>query len=264
MPDNTTQLYQWTRLLLRPFARILLKRGISYGEFAEAAKSAFVDAAGIDLALPGRKQTTSRISTITGLSRKEVTRLQNQTEVETIEALHKLNRAVRVISGWTTDSRFLDADHKPRDMVFEKGKPCFADLVKAYSGDITARTIADELTRIGALAQNADGTLRLIRQAYIIQNDSAAQLKLLCESIAELTTTIEHNLETNEATEKRFQRKVYYDNIPDESLAELKTVLEQKSQVHLEEINLGFGGGSPESTRTTTSRAASGQDTDRR
>ena len=223
--------------MLRPFARILLKRGMSYGEFAEAAKSAFVDAAMTDLALPGRKQTTSRISTITGLSRKEVLRIQNQSETETIEALHKLNRAVRVISGWTTDPTYLGADNKPCPLPFEKATPNFSDLVKSYSGDITARTIADELTRIGAISQTADGKLQLIRQAYIVQSDTLAQLKLFSDTITEVAGSIEHNMQTQNATEKRFQRKVYYDNIPDDALPELKTNIENNAQACLEEIN---------------------------
>lgn len=237
MPDNSAQLYTWTRNLLRPFARILLRRGMSYGEFAEAAKSAFVDAAANDLVLPGRKQTTSRISTITGLSRKEVFRLQNQTETETIDALHKLNRAVRVISGWTTDPRYVGPDNRPLPLPFEKATPCFSELVKDYSGDITARTIADELTRIGAIAQDSDGNLHLIRQAYIVQGDTLAQLKLFSQTLAELTATIEHNMNAGDTEPKRFQRKVYYDNIPADSVVVLKKAVEARAQACLQDIN---------------------------
>jgi hypothetical protein len=190
-----------------------------------------------DLALPGRKQTTSRVSTITGLSRKEVLRIQNQSELETIEALHKLNRAVRVISGWTTDPQYLDASNKPLPLPFEKASPSFSELVKAYSGDITARTIADELTRIGAISQTADGRLQLIRQAYIVQGDTQIELKMFSESIAELAGSIEHNMQAQAAEAKRFQRKVYYDNIPDDALPLLKANIEAKAQTCLEEIN---------------------------
>lgn len=237
MTDSPAQLYKWTRNLLRPFARILLRRGMSYGEFAEAAKSAFVDAAANDQVLPGRKQTSSRISTITGLSRKEVFRLQNQTETDTVDALHKLNRAVRVISGWTTDAKYLDADNKPLHLPFEKATPSFSELVKEYSGDITARTIADELSRIGAISQDAEGKLELIRQAYIVQSDTLAQLKLLSETIAELTATIEHNMNVSDSAQKRFQRKVYYDNIPAESVDALKKAVEARAQACLLDIN---------------------------
>jgi len=228
------RIYQYVRLMLRPLARLLLKRGIGYGEFAEAAKAAFIDAANIDLAIPGRKQTTSRISTITGLSRKEVHRLLNQDEAEQIEALHKLNRAARVISGWLTDPRFLDQAGNPAALDFEDSELSFTALVKDYSGDITARTIADELSRTGAIQQDSDGKLQLVKQAYIPDKGSVEQFKLLSENLAELTNTIEHNIEHDD---KYFQRKVYYDNIPVESVDELKQVINTKAQQCLEEIN---------------------------
>ncbi|HEY9148836.1 MAG TPA: DUF6502 family protein, partial [Gammaproteobacteria bacterium] len=62
--------------LLRPLVRILLRNGVSYGAFADWVKWVFVDVADKEFALPGRKQTVSRVSVITGLSRKEVSRVQ--------------------------------------------------------------------------------------------------------------------------------------------------------------------------------------------
>jgi len=44
--------------------------------FAEMARHVYVEIAEKEFALPGRKQTVSRISTITGLTRKDVTRVQ--------------------------------------------------------------------------------------------------------------------------------------------------------------------------------------------
>lgn len=233
--EASTRTYQYIRLMLRPLARILLKRGLGYGEFAEAAKAAFVDAAQIDLAIPGRKQTTSRVSTITGLSRKEVHRLLNQDEAEQIEALHKLNRAARVISGWLSDPRYVDPNGEPVSLSFEQGEINFSQLVKEYSGDITARTIADELTRTGAIEQNSDGKLELVQQAYIPDAGSIEQFKLLSENLAELTNTIEHNIEHDD--DKYFQRKVYYDNIPVESVNELRELINARAQQCLEDIN---------------------------
>ncbi len=235
MPSTIKQLHHYLSYLLRPLARVLLRRGMGYGEFAEAAKTAFVEAAQFDLAIPGRKQTTSRVSTITGLSRKEVHRLLNQDDQQQFDSLHKLNRAARVISGWSSDERFVDEKGQPRELMFEGDGNDFALLVKEYSGDITARTIADELTRTGAIAQDSEGRLRLIKQAYIPDADSVEQFKLLSESIAELTQTIEHNIIHKD--DKFFQRKVFYDNIPAENVAELKEQINQKAQSCLEEIN---------------------------
>jgi len=62
--------------LLRPLVRVLLRNGISYSGFADLAKWVFVDIAAKEFGVPGRKQTDSRISVITGLTRKEVARIK--------------------------------------------------------------------------------------------------------------------------------------------------------------------------------------------
>ncbi len=230
-------LNQQVRLLLRPLARLLLHFGMSYGEFAEAAKSAFVDAAQSELLIPDKKPTASRISTITGLSRKVVHSLLNQTEVEKIEALHKLNRAARVINGWISDPLFLDSKGKTLALTMDSGETTFSQLVKKYSGDITARTIADELLRIQAIKFDSQERLILIKKAYLPNNDKLEQLKLLSQNSAELLGTMEYNIHQHDIDKKRFQRKVYYNNIPSESVPELKALIEAKAQACLEEIN---------------------------
>jgi len=237
MSDPSIMLNLQLRYLLRPLAKILLHFGMSYGEFSDAAKSAFVNAAQSDSSIPKQKQTTSRISTITGLSRKVVHAILNQRKTEKIESLHKLNRAARVINGWINDPQFLNTDGNPITLKMDSENPNFSQLVKKYSGDITARTIADELVRIGAVKTNDEGKLTLIKKAYLPNNDKLEQIKLICQSSAEFFETIEYNIHQSDIDKKRFQRKVYYNNIPFESGAELKHKIEEIAQTCLEDIN---------------------------
>ena len=51
--------------LLKPLVRVLLRNGIPYAAFADVAKHVYVDVAAQEFNLPGRKQTNSRIATIT-------------------------------------------------------------------------------------------------------------------------------------------------------------------------------------------------------
>jgi len=224
------------RRLLRPLARLLLRHGMSYAAFAEAAKLAFIDSARADFAIAGKKQTTSRISTITGLSRKEVFRLQHTVEqVDTDKP--RLNRAARVINGWLTDSRFSDKNGQPDALHFDQGDRSFTQLVKDYSGDITARTIADELTRIQAIDLNHSGDLILTRRAYIPNAGDDERLQMLADDVYSLITTIAHNFDCRDASQQRFQRKIYYDNVPQQCIGEIQTLINQRAQSCLEEIN---------------------------
>ena len=62
--------------LLRPLVRVLLKNGVSYGEFTELAKQSFVMTAELDYRPDSRKQSVSRIAMMTGITRKEVSRIR--------------------------------------------------------------------------------------------------------------------------------------------------------------------------------------------
>ena len=83
--------------LLRPLVRILLAHGISYKTFSDLAKWVYVDVAGRDFRISGRKQSTSRISVVTGLSRKEVARVR--------KILTPDDSGAKVQSGCTGDQR---------------------------------------------------------------------------------------------------------------------------------------------------------------
>ena len=224
------------RRLLRPLACLLLRHGMSYATFAEAAKLAFIDSAQADFAIAGKKQTTSRISTITGLSRKEVFRLQHLAEQPGMEK-NRLNRAARVINGWLTDPRFSDGSGQPGALHFDASENSFTQLVKDYSGDITARTIADELTRIQAIDLNGNGDLVLTQRAYIPQPGSDERMQMLADDVFSLITTIAHNMDSDDVTQQRFQRKIYYDNVPQQFIEEIRADISQHAQRCLEEIN---------------------------
>lgn len=232
-----SHLFQALVLMLRPLARLLLKRGVSYGVFVEAAKLAFVEAAQHDLAVPGRKQTTSLISTMTGLSRKEVQHLLTDERTGVIEVQHKLSRTARVISGWIADARFINKKKQPLPLPFEGGSPNFSELVRDYSGDIPPRTIADELARLGAVIVTDKGDLQLQLKAYIPQTGSDEQFEILAEDVADLVKTISHNLEQTEPNQRRFQRKVFYNNVPIEYVEELRKFIATHGQQCLETIN---------------------------
>ena len=121
--------------ILRPLIRILLRNGVTYRAFTEAAKAVYIEVASAEFAIPGRKQTDSRISVITGLSRKEVKRVKSMPPATDAENLARYNRASRVISGWTQDEAFMDAHGNPADLPLDNSDNRFAELERRYSGD---------------------------------------------------------------------------------------------------------------------------------
>ncbi len=222
-------------LILRPLIRILLRYGISYTAFSELAMRIYFDVAKSDFVIPGKKQTTSRISTMTGLSRRVVARMEARPEQKDTLDTTTINRAARVISGWVRDTDFHNLEGGPTDLPLEGDICSFSELVKRYSGDITVRTISDELTRIGAISVTPSGLLHLNTHAYVVSDSDRDKLTLLGMDVSSLISTIEHNIIHPE--QPYFQRKVAYNYIPGEILPEIKDRLASIAQESLESMD---------------------------
>ena len=222
--------------LLRPLVRLLLRNGVTYGDFADLAKWVFVDVASAEFGVEGRKQTDSRVSVITGLSRKEVARVKQIDTPDDAATSKQYNRAARVIGGWMRDAQFTDADGKPMTLAIDGEGASFSELVKAYSGDMTARAVLDELIRVEAVERTADGKVRLLAPAYIPRGSDADKLHILGSDVAFLIGTIDHNLQPG-ITEPHFQRKVAYDNLPAEALPRFRDLTKSKGQALLVELD---------------------------
>ncbi|MDX1776597.1 MAG: DUF6502 family protein, partial [Desulfobulbales bacterium] len=137
--------------LLRPLVQILLRNGVSYGTFADLAKWVFVDVATKEFALKKRKQSTSRVSVITGLSRREVTRVRKLPQPDITDSTEKHNRAARVIAAWRREPEFLDVNNKPLPLPMEGEGATFSGLVKRFSGNVPPRAVLDELVNVGTV-----------------------------------------------------------------------------------------------------------------
>jgi hypothetical protein len=134
------------------------------------------------------------------------------------------------------EKRYHDKRGRPADLPMDGPARSFAALVREFSGDIPPRAIADELARVGAIETLKDGKMRLLTHAYIPRGDQADKLAILGTDVADLIRTIDHNM-TSEPGEARFQRRVSYDNIPQELLPTLKKRLSSRAQSCLEALD---------------------------
>jgi hypothetical protein len=112
----------------------------------------------------------------------------------------------------------------------------FASLVRRFSGDMPARAVLDELERVGAVRQREDGRVELVTRAYIPRTGETDKLHILGTDVSYLITTIDHNVRSDGA-EPRFQRKVAYDNLPDQALPLFRKLSAEKAQALLEHLD---------------------------
>jgi len=218
--------------------RILLRNGMSYGEFDQLARKCFVDVAFDEYSPPGKKQTVSNVAIVTGLNRKEVKKLHELDGDHGSADAKQYNRAVRVLGGWLNDSRYLRKDGAPRDLEYE-GEGSFSELVRQYSGDMPVAAMQKVLTQSGNIRFTEDGGVRLLSHAYLPADDPAEKLAILGADTSQLIETIDYNLTAPEEA-LRFQRKASNPQVAVAAIPEIKQFLKRKGQAFLEEVDLYF------------------------
>ena len=107
--------------ILTPLVKLLLRHGVAFGTFVDIAKWVYVNVANQDqeFHLPNLKHSLSRVSVVTGIPRKEVTRVIKVPCPEDDALQNKYNRAARAVSGWTRDVDFADGEGRPDSLPLE-------------------------------------------------------------------------------------------------------------------------------------------------
>jgi hypothetical protein len=221
--------------ILRPLVRILLRNGVAYGSFAELAKKVYVDTAYEEFQPDGKKQTISRVSALTGLTRKEAKRLHELEHTDSQRSERRYNRAVRVISGWVNDKEFHDAMGQPESLAIDGATASFSALVRKYSGDVPTQSMLSVLISASAIEKTGD-QVRLIQRAYVPGKDPADKLSILGIDTAELISTIDHNLVSGDK-DLRFQRKVSNHHLKAEAVPQFQALSARKAQQLLEQFD---------------------------
>ena len=183
--------------MLRPLVRLLLRRGVSLKSLYELLKWLFVDVAAEEFGPSGRHRAVSRISAMTGLTRKEVARLISLPESRDRESEARYNRAVARDRRLEAGPGILGPPWSgPASLALKGEGPTFAELVRRYSGDMTPKAMLDELLRIGAARVLRDGRIKLMVRSYIPGAGDGERLHILGADVGHLIRTIDHNLES--------------------------------------------------------------------
>jgi hypothetical protein len=205
-------------IVLRPMARILLRFGIGFREFSEVAKMAFIDVATSDYGLRGRPTNVSRIAVMTGLTRKEVKRLRDKLSSGEDRLTVRTTPLCEVLHMWHAEDDFLDHNGRPAKLPFAGKSPSFGDLVRRFGGDIPPGAMRTELKRVGAVHEDDDGSLSVIRRSVRPAGKHDNLIAALAHSAYPLLSNIAHNLNVADEGERwgqftAFTRSVKHSDI---------------------------------------------------
>lgn len=223
-PDSHDQaaLADAVRALVAPVARLALARGLPFATVQELLKQMLVQAA--DQAhpelLPHRR--VSRISTSTGINRREVTRLiQVLRDGRIGEAPPRRSLASEVFAHWMSAASYLDRRGAPKPLRRQGKAPSFESLARAVTRDVHPRSILDELLRLGlAEHDSASDTVTLKREAFVPRGDAPRMLQFLADNVGDHAQAAIDNVLGD--GQQHFEQAVFADGLTEASVQAMR------------------------------------------
>src|SRR5208282_2992133 len=155
---------------LEPLIDVCLKIGVTSPEIESLLRVAFVQRAFVKLPRhrrTGRGPSDSRVSLAAGVHRSEVSKIRSAggtaSAKGTMEKKQGLySKSARVLTGWTTDPRFMTSGGLPLDLPMERNKErrSFEDLVDKYAPGNHPGSVLKELRRRGNVEVLDDDIIR--------------------------------------------------------------------------------------------------------
>ena len=227
-----------TRQWLKPLVHVLIQSGITWREFAELAKLAYVDVATRRFGKRGRPTNVSRTAVLTGLARGEVRRQRERIEGAPEPQTGHVSKASLVLSAWHLDPQFLDAEGKPALLPLEGDSASFIALLKRCgAGDVRPSTLLKELHTAGAVRKTEDGRLEVQHRSYVPRSMNEELIRLWGKVLSDIATTYLHNLTRDTKVRARFERAAVNDRVRASALPEFREFLDREGQAFLERID---------------------------
>lgn len=222
-PDQSSLLDTY-RLLMLPLARLAVSRGVPYARLDDMLRQAMVEAAREAArevqGSTGGHGEVSRISTATGLNRREVTRLL---QADVAQSRPKRWPAGEVFTRWLSDPDYRSRG-RPRTLARQGQAPSFEALAQSVTRDIHPRSLLEELTRLGlARWDEASDTVLLQRDAVVPRSDFARMLAFLGDNVGDhLNAAVDNVLGDGTA---HFEQAIYADELSQASVLKLRALI---------------------------------------
>ncbi|MBI1207851.1 MAG: hypothetical protein GC191_11250 [Azospirillum sp.] len=221
------------RRVLRPLVRLLIQTGVTFPALSQILKQLYVEVAEHAFTLPGRSQSDSRISVLTGVHRKEIKRLRED-EDRTPPAV---SLGAEVIGRWLSGPPYLDEAGGPRPLprAAEDGAVSFESLVQSISTDVRPRVLFDEWLASGIIRPLPDGRLELVTEAFVPRGDFAQLAHFFGRNLRDHVAAAAHNLIAQGPP--FFERAMFHDGLSADSIAALSTEAERAGMATLVALN---------------------------
>jgi len=200
------------RRVLRPVARLLIRAGIRFNEFAELARGVYVETAIRDGIEKPKMPSRARIAGVTGLTQRRVDRyIDNEGALPSADPAQMAIAAIaiEVLHKWHSTPEYAGPYGIPLELEFDTPSDrCIRSLVAAVMPEADPQIALGELLRIGAIASSGDKHFRAISRSFV--RPLAQLVEHFGRTLARLAATLEYNMDPRNQA-KRLERNVAVD-----------------------------------------------------
>jgi hypothetical protein len=235
--------------ILRPIVRLLLQSGVGYAEFVSVAKLVFVKVATDEYMKRGRPANFSQVSAMTGISRKEVSRIRKRPIEERWTPNMEASPVNTILHEWHFDPDFSDGAGTAKSLPFE-GPGSFSELVARYGGDIPPGAMRATLEKAGVLSPTQDGLIAVTTPYFFSRRFDEDLIRQLAFSMGNLGSTLVHNAALHQRADlsqqakaelSRLERGVWSERLTPEGVTRFKAWVDATAPKFLDEANRLIG-----------------------
>ena len=215
-----------------PLAQLCIAKGIRIRTVEERLRAAFVRAAREAHPAQSSTRLTSRISATTGLTRREVGRLESQPD-RARES--RRSPITELFTRWLSDPALRCPDDNPLKLPRQGPAPSFESLAQSVTRDVHPRTLLDELCRLQLAAHDsASDSVQLLRDAFVPRGDWARMLAFLGDNVGDHFRAAVANVLLD--GKQQIEQAIFADELSTESLAEARELMTQQWRTLLAQV----------------------------
>ena len=211
----------WLDPILRPLARLAIRKGWLFPMLETRLRLAYIAAA---RAQEGPKITDSKISILTGLQRRDIARLRNETSASQTQR----QPLAEIIAHWRSHP-----DYNTDGLPVVGNGASFTTLAREIRQDVHPRTFLDVLIETGAVSET-DGQVRLLSDTYQPLPGSDDQLTYLADNLGDHLSTAVSNV-TQQAN--AYDMAVHFENLSAEAISALDAHFRHRMTDLLQELD---------------------------
>ncbi|MBE9567152.1 MAG: hypothetical protein IMF14_00550, partial [Proteobacteria bacterium] len=240
--QNKTQaaLIKAVALICRPLIRLLIEKSMTFPQFRELIKELYVEVADEHFSLDGKKSSDSRIFVLTGIHRKDIKRIRQQTEQESATVTASASLSAEIIARWSSMPEYVDDRGKPRPLSKtpasgDRGAVAgFEQLVSGVNKDVRPKVILEEWLRLN-IVRVKDDEVVLNQSAFVTNKEFKEMAYYLGHNVHDHLASCVNNILQED--KPMLERSVYYASLTEASVEKLNAIASKKGDELLQQIN---------------------------